>query len=93
MLFLDLSILTGERYHNEKAAREFVMAIAQVERSTLVNRINDSQFVAILCDGSTDISVQENEIIYVRTCIQGIIQGNYVHTAAVSRGAAQNILE
>ena len=69
------------------------MSIAHVERSKLVKRIDNSKFLAILCDWSTDVTIQENEIVYVRTCIQGIIQVNYVQIAAVSRGSAENILK
>lgn len=53
-------------YRNRKACKEFVHHIASIVESDLVMDIKKSPFVSILLDGSTDISGEEQNIVYVR---------------------------
>ena len=48
--------------------QEFSKAIAQVERDNCIHNLSAAKFTAILVDGSSDVSVVENEIVYVQTC-------------------------
>ena len=58
-------------YTNDKGAWEFTKAITQVERDNCIDDISASKFTTILVDGSSDVSVVENEIVYVCTCRNG----------------------
>jgi hypothetical protein len=49
---------------NSKAAMKFVYAIAQSERKKTIARLNSSIF-SVMMDGSTDISGDEQEAVYI----------------------------
>ena len=55
----------GEIYLSSKAAMKFVYAIAQSERKKTITRLNSSIF-SVMMDGSTDISGDEQEAVYIR---------------------------
>ena len=56
----------GETYLNDKNCKIFTHAIALHERQKIKQEIENSPFVSILCDGSTDSSITDNETIYLR---------------------------
>ena len=51
-------------YKSEKTAREILQCIADVLRDETLKKLNESPFISILCDESTDISTQKKLIIY-----------------------------
>jgi hypothetical protein len=55
----------GRNYRSDKQCRNFIAAIATVERQKLANQINDAKFVSVMSDGSMDVSAIENEIVYL----------------------------
>lgn len=63
----------GTTYNNDKSAKMFTQAIADTERAMVKTEIEESKFSSLLSDGATDLSVTENEIVYVRVCKQGTI--------------------
>ena len=83
----------GDTYGIDKKAREFTKAIPQIEREKIIDHIASSKFSAVLVDGSSDVSVIENEIVYVRICSYGNPKTMFIHSAQVARGQAQNIME
>ena len=48
--------------------------IAKSENETMGLEITQSKFVSLLSDVSTDVSITENEIIYIRICVAGVIK-------------------
>ena len=56
----------GETYRTNKKCKEFVEAIAEIERQALENAIKDSVAISVICDEATDAAVMEQLIIYVR---------------------------
>ena len=60
----------GDTYATDKKAREFTKAIAQIEREKVTDHIASARFSAVLVDGSSDVSVTENEIVYVKSLLQ-----------------------
>jgi hypothetical protein len=34
-----------------------------------VDQINESKYISVICDGCTDTAAIEEEIVYVRTCL------------------------
>lgn len=61
----------GETYLNDKNCKIFIHAIALHERQKIKQEIENSPLVSILCDGSTDSSITDNEIIYLRYARHG----------------------
>ena len=58
-------IFTGT-YENESACRNFIIDIAEwFFQKDVKKKIKVVNFIAILCDGSTDKSITEQEVIYV----------------------------
>lgn len=63
----------GETYLNEKAALEFVKAIATADRSITRDMLQKANFFCFMMDGSTDLSGDEQETVYVRISVKGSI--------------------
>ena len=84
-------IQVGETYLNDTACKDFVTAICDVERQKLAETINAARFITILSDGSTDVSVYENEIIYVRFAAQGEPHTMFVSIVRVPKADANGI--
>lgn len=76
-----LDILKGldldNTYQNEKAALDFMTAIGQASRDQTVKLINSTNFFAFMMDGSTDISGDEQEVLYVSTSVDGKVVGHF----------------
>lgn len=53
-------------YQNETTCSNFVNSVADyLFIKDIVERLKKANFVAVLCDGPTDISVTEQEVVYV----------------------------
>ena len=67
---LDLQTLNGPgvwgTYHNDKAAEEFITHIAGVYQDNLQKQLHNSDYFSVYCDGSTDRSESEKELVMVR---------------------------
>ena len=61
----------GETYRNEKQVVNFAHYIAKTEKQKLVDQINESKYISVICDGCTDTAAIEEEIVYVRNCNKG----------------------
>jgi hypothetical protein len=62
----------GSTYRNSKSCKEFMVAISEVVRANDIEELlHTAKFITIMSDGSTDVSVVENEIVYVHFCIKG----------------------
>ena len=82
----------GTTYRNDKAAQNFTHFIAEVERLKLVSQIRDSKFLAVMSDGSTDKSVTEQEIVYVRMANKGLVKEHFVSIESVEKADAGGVL-
>ncbi len=58
-------------YMNDHACRNFIGAMAHVHRADMISQIENSRFLSVLSDGSTDRSIIEQELVYVRFCAMG----------------------
>jgi len=56
----------GETYVNDRAAKEFTMTIGEELVEQLKSDLASSDFMSVLVDGSTDCSVIEKELSYIR---------------------------
>ena len=64
----------GPTYRNDKSCKEFIVAMAEVERSKIEKAVREAPFVCIMSDGSTDVSTIENEMVYIQLANHGKIQ-------------------
>ncbi|XP_070537629.1 zinc finger protein 862-like [Ptychodera flava] len=81
----------GETYRNDKACRQFITAISEVERERLQNETSDNKFISIVSDGSTDVSVIENEIVYIRSAREGNVKIYFCSLEEVKKADAAGI--
>lgn len=52
--------------------------IAEVERNNIRENLKNTTFLSIMSDGSTDSSVKEDELFYVRFCHKGKMESKFV---------------
>ena len=86
-------VVIGNTYRSDKSCREFIRAIAATERKKIEGLFEKAKFVTLLSDGSTDISVKENEIIFARFAIEGTIHVFFLAIVAVERANADHIYQ
>ena len=68
----------GNTYRTDKAARQIAKTIARVERLKLAEELLHANFISLICDGSTDASFSEQEVLYVRYATGGSVQTKFV---------------
>ena len=81
----------GDTYNNDKACRSFAYYIAEAERIKLESEIKACHFYALLSDGSTDSSIKEVEIIYLRRAHQGIVKTDFIGLSEMEKADAASI--
>jgi hypothetical protein len=81
----------GKTYRGDKACASFVKAIAEHERLKIEKRIGEASFLSIMSDGSQDVSVLENEIVFVRTVQKGVSETFFVGLIHVPKANARGI--
>jgi hypothetical protein len=82
----------GSTYNNTTSAKQFTAAIAKYERQKLTEDIDGKRFLTILSDGSTDSSVKEQELFFVRYASAGIINVKFLAIINVDRPDSSSIL-
>ena len=65
-LQLLISVHLGKNYLHEKAAANFIKYAADEVRLKTAHALIQRRYVPVICDGSTDLTVVEQEIIIVR---------------------------
>lgn len=53
----------GSKYLNDTSLANFLSYIGEDLENQLVAKLNTAKFLSVMCDGSTDIAVRENEVI------------------------------
>ena len=81
----------GQTYRNEKQCREFIHAIAEVERKKLSSQLLKVPFLSVMCDGATDSARREQEIVYVRFCEEGKVNVCLAAVKHLERGDADHV--
>ena len=82
----------GKVYRSPVKCHEFADAIAEVQRDKIRKHLADSKFVSVIVDGSMDSSITDNEMIYIQTCLQGIVDTHFIRCCQVQRGKAEDIV-
>ena len=81
----------GDTYRNDMSCKQFIIAIAEVTRAEIESDLQQAQFVSVMSDGSTDISVVENEIVYIHFCTRGVTKCYFLGLMACQTANAQGI--
>ena len=81
----------GETYRNDRAGRKFVSFIAEAECLNLASELSAAPFYSVMTDGTTDSSVCEAEIMYVRYCVKGKPSNRFLALRNLPRANAENI--
>ena len=56
-------------YENESSCRDFIKAISEFFfQKDIYEKLLRVNFIAILCDGTTDTSITEQEVVYIFCC-------------------------
>ena len=83
----------GKTYRSITAAKSFVNVISEFEFNNVANIIKQAKFICSIGDGSTDASIKEQEMWYLRSCSAGKISVSFVGVKTVERPTAENIVE
>lgn len=58
--------MLGDGYRSRKTADELLEAVGAAIDSTVRDKIKESDFVAVMCDETTDIAIQGKLIVFIR---------------------------
>lgn len=83
----------GENYDNNHGAREFIAAIAETLQQDATEDIKRSPYISILADGSTDTTIKEQEIVYVRYISDGEAKTRFVSLEELNSSDAKGVKE
>ena len=81
----------GVTYRNDKQAQIFTHYIANAQRNQLLKKYEAANFISVISDGTTDSSVTEAEIVYIRFATAGVINVHFVAVKNVDTGRAPSI--
>ena len=82
----------GTTYRNDKAAQTLTHYIGEVVRLEMEALFNEAHFFTPMMDGSTDKSVIEQEIVYVRVAQQGTVKEQFVSLEHVEKADAAGLV-
>ena len=93
---LGLQTLNGitleETYFNDKTAKDFIFQIADMYFDNLKSLLKDSKYFSLFCDGSTDRTESEKEIIMVKVLDDFYPRVKYLKLVEPENTKAEDIL-
>lgn len=78
-------------YASDKCAAIFTHHIAEVEKERVKKEVAEADFASLIMDGSTDVSVMEQEMVYVRTCVAGVVDVQFIGIVGTPKADADGI--
>ena len=81
----------GTSYVYDKGAAEMVHSIASVTRKIVLEHLNEAKFFSFTVDGSCDFTGEDFESLYVRTCINGTINDEFLNIGCSQSACAKDI--
>ena len=83
----------GNTYTHEAKCSEFIGVIGDTMKSEMLTALKEAKFFSIMCDGSTDASVTEKELVYVHFVNDktGDVQSNFFCLTDVKHATAQGL--
>ena len=86
-------IILGKTYRNNESVKSFIAAIDDVEFLKVAELITDSKFICKIGDGSTDASIQEQEMWYIRQSTGGSVDAKFIGVASIEKASAVGIVD
>ena len=83
----------GHTYLNEKGALRFIECIADTTRKSIHDLLKAAPFFSFVMDGSTDISGDEQESMYVRTVLNGKIYMKFLAIGTPASTCSNDLYE
>ena len=83
----------GNTYQTEHAAHDFIGCIAKYERDTTVTLLKESPFISFMMDGTTDISGDEQETIYIQSSLMGKVTEIFLHIGSPESTTSVDLYE
>ena len=83
----------GQTYRNSKAAVVFLSYISGAEKDKTVEMIRSAQHYSLLIDGSTDLSGDEQESVFVRTSHNGKVSERFLAMGSPESTTAEHLKE
>jgi hypothetical protein len=68
----------GNTYINDKSASTFIHFISESERIKIREEVGKAKFISLISDGSTNCSIKEQEILYLRYAISGVVHNKFI---------------
>ena len=87
-----IDVKVSDTYANDKQCRVFMDFIAK-DLHFEMKSLYDGKFFAILSDGSTDTSNQEEEIVYIRFIDNGLPVTRFVTLKTMTKANAENLTQ
>ena len=82
----------GQVYWSSQKCCEFADVIAEVQHNKVQKHLHDCKFVSVIVDGSMDSSITDNEMIYIQTCLEGVVQRSFICCCRAECGTAEGIV-
>ena len=82
----------GDQYQNRHGIRTFIQSIAEVQRQVTINGIEQSRFISVKADGSTDRSVAEQESVFVRYVVKGVPVNKFIGMVELEQATSNGVL-
>ena len=83
----------GTNYRNDHQAKTFTEFIAAAVRKNDMKEVRKASFISLISDGTTDVSVTEDEIVYVQFATAGKVKVTLLGVESVELADANGILE
>ena len=83
----------GQTYHNDKACKNFIKAIAEEFVSSLSQTLTSARFISVMADGATDVGTREVLDVYVRLLENSKAVNTFAALKECPNGKAQGITE
>ena len=85
-------VMIGRSYRNDKQSATFAHFIAEIVKEDLASKLRQVEFFSVLNDSSTDVSVTDEELVYVRYLEDGRPVTKFLSLQAMAKSDAQGIL-
>ena len=85
--------ITGQTYINNKACLDFIATIAANVREDILHKLANANFISFLMDGSTDISGDEQESVFVHSSRKGVVSTNFLCISSPKSTTAEHLFE
>ena len=89
----DLYIAGNAAYRSERFIQEIVSALGEVIRRKIVTQIQESEFVVLMIDETTDVAVMKQLVLYGRFIHDGAVQTLFLQIVQIPDGTAVTIVD